>query len=667
MSLPVILPYLLLSVSLSAASTAATEPIIINLAHTGDSAVLQSAGFPNPYAMTLKPTVWQVRWTLQKPAHLRILFSDLRLHPNSRLELYDGDFPAFRLTANISLIVRYESGADYWRRTALTADSGVLTVVFHPDTESGTDSSTARRVEVPAKVSMAKNADYEGFRIDLKLLHYASISWLEKPWSSCGWLQYTADSVSLVGKVWRHFDCVWVLRPPTGTKAWMRLRVQKSVVDSLQYDMEVQDGSTSAASLVGRVTSKAALGQPERSFVSSQPMYIRLRGNSSESKNHLVLQYNFFSVASDTRSFPPNCRKLSGAGFESCPKLGLCVLPVCKKLPGLSACGPDVNCSLGPTSLRSCLLRLDSQDGERRDGLRPRTLCRDGRTCVPLSVACPTSTSRRPNEGESALTSSGTDTGLSPVDNGDVDSRSSSSSSLNVVASLAGVCLAAVALIGLGFAALTARSHRRRQRQLQRHRHLAGGAAAGGSLTEPQSASSLMRVVRLGRSTSSNHHRRRHGHSNDPSSNAWNLDGAVVGDSACFSRHQPPPTPPPAYSDVVGNSRRQRSAAAGQSPPKPTPPVGNVGEASSAQAAVQQQQQQHRHRQSRHRPQPLLEPQAVVRYSLPIVPGNPTPNPSSADHQSLQQAVEQQQQQDREGQESDHPQTVRLPPLHGAC
>ncbi|BFZ13474.1 hypothetical protein BsWGS_16514 [Bradybaena similaris] len=290
----------------------------------GDSTgYITSPNFPGGYALNGETFTYMIQ-NLDPYGHVRLIFDDWDLAPESKVKVYDG----FSETSPHTTLERYT-------RPVIVSRSNTLVLVL----------STGTR--------LSDCCHHSGFKGQYQ--YVSEQDWKERPDSTCseahpmqggGIISFTGGTSS--GP--RFYDCLWVIKRYSShyTADAVILRLREVLLGDgwLQYGrkntLEIRSGGSSESPLVARFTARN-LTDIQMSYTSHQGLYVRLRGG-------------FYST--DKLSFIYTAVKNVTEGGDECPGYFdfLCrnLLCIDQELmcDGVDHCGdasdesPSVDCSV---------------------------------------------------------------------------------------------------------------------------------------------------------------------------------------------------------------------------------------------------------------------------------------------------------------------------------
>ncbi|XP_067144982.1 uncharacterized protein, partial [Centruroides vittatus] len=207
----------------------------------------------------------------QSDGFVQLLFVDFRLSSRSRLELYD---------TNGTRIDLYDGNV--FRPPAVSSSGPTLGVKFRCDEERPSS----------------------GFKAEYTFVNYPDRYWSDKPVTDCGGpVDDFGGALTLAnaaeGTSRRPFDCVWLIRPPSGHRGHTRLAVRLAQFRDLgaESSLEIRRGLTSESPLLEAVSSgRRRKNSRGREYVvpSSMGFYIRWKGSLGNA-SYLAITYVSFA------------------------------------------------------------------------------------------------------------------------------------------------------------------------------------------------------------------------------------------------------------------------------------------------------------------------------------------------------------------------------------
>ncbi|XP_059152276.1 uncharacterized protein LOC131938300 [Physella acuta] len=251
-----------------------------------------SPNFPHGYALNGETFTFVIQ-NLDPYGHIRLMFEDWDIAPESKVRIYDG----ISNNANHTVLERFS-------RPLFVSTSNTLAIVF----STGVHSS-------PGGVTN-DCCYYIGFKAEYQFV--SDLEWRERPDTSCsethpmqggGMISFTGALSSAP----RFYDCVWLIKRynsySSNTPDAVVLRLREVLLGDgwLRYGkrnvLEIRNGVSSEARLLARFTSRNLTDIP--AVITSQTgLYIRLRGGYYSTDK---LSFMFTAVKNVTK------------GGEGCP------------------------------------------------------------------------------------------------------------------------------------------------------------------------------------------------------------------------------------------------------------------------------------------------------------------------------------------------------------
>ncbi|ESO86584.1 hypothetical protein LOTGIDRAFT_235372 [Lottia gigantea] len=235
---------------------------------------VKSPNFPNGYAMNGETFSFLLQ-NLDPYGHVRVVFDDWDIAPDSQVKVYDGlniDSPSIVLNLN--------------NRPVILSESNTIFIVFNTGTS-----------KLPC-------CQYSGFKAAYQFV--SEKVWTEQPVTDCSKIYPmksggTIEFSGLASAFPTYFDCVWIIKREIKTDNQpdgVVLRIGEVLLGDgwIQYsksnNLEIRDGVTSEGKLLNKYTYEN-LSDVSPISTTSNGFYIRLRGSfySTDKLNFIYTTY----------------------------------------------------------------------------------------------------------------------------------------------------------------------------------------------------------------------------------------------------------------------------------------------------------------------------------------------------------------------------------------